>query len=180
MIAEFVAVAKQKDMLKVKINGVETWAHTTANVKLFAGQNFRIGMAVELELGQEQGGLPYVTRISPTTAQPAPAPAQQASPAGQPGTCIDCGATLKDPKYKRCYDCNVKFKAGGSQTQTTQTQPDPQSYAGQPLSKTESIERQNCNNATSRALTAMVGHINPDNILVEAQKLWDFFSNKLK
>ncbi len=84
---------------------------------------------------------------------------------GTGGICEDCGATVKDSKYKKCYTCNQKKPAGGSTTSSS--------------GKSESIERQNCNNATSRTLLALAGQLDRNDILAVAETIWQFYYKKL-
>ena len=80
-------------------------------------------------------------------------------------TCIDCGKTLKDGKYKKCFTCNQK-----SPVQTGEGS----------SAKTESIEKQNVNNATSRTLLALQGRVDRNDILVVAETIWQFYYKKLQ
>ncbi len=91
-----------------------------------------------------------------------PAQSQQAPGAVSGFKCEDCGKALKDGTYKKCYTCNQK-------------NPAPKTSTG----KSESIERQNCNNATSRTLLALQGRVDRNDILAVAETIWQFYYKKL-
>ena len=76
-------------------------------------------------------------------------------------TCADCGKELKDDKYEKCYSCNQKNPT--SKSDSTQ----------------DAINRQNANHATSRALIALQGHVDPNNISELIDMLHKKFMEKI-
>ena len=78
--------------------------------------------------------------------------------------CIDCGKVLKDSKYTKCYTCNQKNPVKTTQKNST----------------SESIEKQNVNNAVSRSLIALQGRVDLNTIGDVIDVLWDKYYSKLK
>ena len=121
--------------------------------------------------------------------------------------CIECNAVLKDGTFKKCYNCNQKAKGQGTGAQSPYTPPattgfkcsdcgkalkdgnykkcficnqkNPVKTESGSTEKSESIERQNCNNATSRTLLALQGRVDRNDILAVAETIWQFYYKKL-
>lgn len=162
-MAKLVAIAKTegKNMLKIDIpEGSGIWAFCSPEVKAYAKKTFKEGDEVELQYEQKNGGY-YITFIkrpgsSSTSETKKTAPQSKF-------VCEDCGKALKDGTYKKCYTCNQKKPSSSEEKD-----------------KSSSIEKQNCNNATSRTLVALQGQVDINNILEIADKIWNFYYKKLQ
>ena len=167
---KLVKIAERKTMLKVILDdGKETWADTTKPVYEYTKKNFKEGEEVIFTY-EQKGELPFITRIEKLGQKST----QQSSQVQESKkfSCEECGKELKDNKYKRCYDCNKKTPP--------KDEKDISKSESEKTTTTNSIEKQNINNAVSRALIALQGHVNLDNILEIAEKLRQFFAKNLQ
>jgi len=102
---KFKTVGAKNAMIALDENGKKVWYHTYQKVYEGAKQYLKEGDEVEIKLAEEEkGGLKVITfikKIGQSTPKPQP------SNTGKP-TCEDCGAELKDSKYKKCWKCNQK------------------------------------------------------------------------
>jgi hypothetical protein len=137
------------------LDGKEVWATCTDAVYSYVKNNFKGWEEVTLQY-EKQGNFPYVTRIEKGSGKDV----QNSSVDSKP-VCEDCGKELKDDKYTKCYTCNKK-------SPTTKS-----------LDSQDAINRQNANHATSRALIALQGHINPNNIMEMIDALHARFMEKI-
>lgn len=103
----FKTVFKKGKKILVKIaldDGNEVWANTTLAVYNWAKKTYEDGDEVDVEYTKKNGQY-FVKRIS----EPGKGGEKKTtSPETDDFTCEDCGATLKDAKYKKCYKCNKK------------------------------------------------------------------------
>ena len=143
------------------------WTTCSQAVKDYASQNFKSGDVVHVQYEDGENNMLHVTKIEAGAGQDVKKGASTATPdtsaSGKP-TCADCGKELKDAKYKKCYVCNKKNPSksgGGSYGKTPEVQ--------------ESIKRQAIMHATSRALIALQGHLDPNNIEAVAESLYKKF-----
>ena len=89
-------------------NGEEIWAKTTKEVHDYAKKMFKENEECEYDY-EEKNGEYTINRIlkkgkGTTTKKTATKTSSKTSKY----TCEDCGASLKDDKYKKCYACNQK------------------------------------------------------------------------
>jgi len=141
---------KGKFLVKLEfVEGKEKWATTSEAVVNYAKANFKANEDVDAEYTEKNGSY-TVTRITKKGSAPAPvatAPVSEAKTAEY--KCEDCGATLKDGKYKKCYPCNKKNPA-----------PKKESSGGQRDAVGQSIEKQAMMKASAMAVgNAFVGQI---------------------
>lgn len=94
----------------VKLSGLAdndekgTWANCTQAVYNYAKKTFKDGNEVDVEYTVKNGEY-NVTRI---TKKGQGNGGGKGTKLDTPYTCEDCGKTLKDGKYKKCYTCNKK------------------------------------------------------------------------
>ena len=117
---------KGKYLIKIGLGeGKEKWASTSEAVYEYANKNFKKNEDVDFEY-TETNGQYNVTKIMKKgqVSAPAPTPAPETkteAPKSGEFKCSDCGATLKDGKYKKCFPCNKKnpakkeYSGGGRQ-----------------------------------------------------------------
>jgi hypothetical protein len=107
------AVFKNKKYLikMVLDDGQEKWGSTSQAVFNFAKANFKEGDDADFVYKVENNQY-LIDRINKPgyvgktqQSNVSPTPDSQPSPAH---VCEDCGVTLKDGKYKKCYNCNQK------------------------------------------------------------------------
>ena len=183
-------------MLQVDIpEGTGTWAFCSSQVQDYANKTLQLGDEVELTYTFANG------RCDVTFIKKA---GQQANTANQQPTgfqCTECGASLKDGRFKKCYTCNQN--KGGQQTQSGAPASNfnceecnaplrdgkykkcyPCNQKKPKQTKTDatgaSIEKQNANKATAVALTAMIGQVNPNNVIGLVSDLYDAFIRNFK
>jgi len=107
---------KGKFLVKVEFEaGKEKWATTSEAVVNYAKANLKANEDVDVEYTEKNGSY-TVSRITKKGSAPAPVATKSTAPASEtPKTteykCEDCGAVLKDGKYKKCYPCNKKNPA---------------------------------------------------------------------
>lgn len=137
---------KGKYLIKIGLDdGKEKWASTSEAVYNYAKANFAQKEEVEYEM-TEKNGQYHVSKIM-KKGQKSSAPAPEATKSTAPATetagfkCEDCGATLKDGKYKKCYPCNKKNPA-----------PRKESSGGQRDAVGQSIEKQAMMKASAMAV----------------------------
>jgi hypothetical protein len=145
---------KGKYLVKLEfVEGKEKWATTSEAVVNYAKANFKANEDVDAEYTEKNGSY-TVTRITKKGATPAPVATASTAPATEAKTaeykCEDCGATLKDGKYKKCYPCNKKNPAPKKEY----------SGGGQRDAVGQSIEKQAMMKASAMAVgNAFVGQI---------------------
>lgn len=145
---------KGKYLIKIGLDdGKEKWATTSEAVYNYAKKNFKAKEEVEYEMTEKDGKYD-VTRILKKGQTSAPAETKTASPATETSRtaeykCEDCGAVLKDGKYKKCYPCNKKNPA-----------PKKETTGGQRDTVGQSIEKQAMMKASAMAVgNAFVGQV---------------------
>ena len=145
---------KGKFLIKIEfVEGKEKWANTSEAVVNYAKANFKANEDVDVDYTEKNGSY-TVTRITKKGATPAPVATASTAPATEAKTaeykCEDCGATLKDGKYKKCYPCNKKNPAPKKES----------SGGGQRDAVGQSIEKQAMMKASAMAVgNAFVGQI---------------------
>lgn len=131
---------EEKWLLKVHNGTKETWLVCTEAVHNYAKKSIKKNDDVETV--EEGGVVTKISKVGGTTTTTAPA-------ATTGPTCEDCGAPLKNPKYKKCFTCNKKNPAK-TETKTFQRSPEVQ----------DSIKRQAVMKAAADAVaTAMQGQV---------------------
>jgi len=152
---------KGKFLVKMEFEaGKEKWATTSEAVVNYAKANFKASEDVDVEYTEKNGSY-TVSRI--TKKGSAPVATKSTAPASEtPKTteykCEDCGATLKDGKYKKCYPCNKKNPAPAKTT----------SGGGQRDVVGQSIEKQAMMKASAMAVgNAFVGQVNDVDTLAD-------------
>ena len=162
-----VAVKKNgKNLLRFEDDkGNKIWAITTDAVVAYAKNNFKEGNECGLEYTIDDNDQYNVTRINKDSKSTKKVDSEvtKTQDTDKP-VCEDCGKKLKDAKYKKCYTCNQKNPVKSKTALSTQ----------------QSIEKQNINNAVSRALISLQGHVDVNNIGGIIDSLWKKFSSKLK
>lgn len=130
------------------MEGQENWFNTEGDTVMAELAKYEKGDTVTLQY-TKKGIKQSVTGI---TSPAAVKPAAQAPATTSEFVCEDCGAKLKDGKYKKCYPCNKK---GGSGTGKTYAKkewtPKAGGYVDNP-EKTEQIRRGNSLNAAAAVL----------------------------
>jgi hypothetical protein len=107
---------KGKFLVKLEFEaGKEKWATTSEAVVNYAKANFKANEDVDVEY-TEKNGQYNVSRITKKGSAPAPVATTKPTPVTETVKtteykCTDCGATLKDGKYKKCFPCNKKNPA---------------------------------------------------------------------
>ncbi len=107
---KFKTVYKKKDKILIKFTHPDKgdiWATTTQAVYNWAKKNFKDGDEIIAEYTTKNGEY-FVSRISALGKE-----GSKGIPSVNEYACEDCGASLKDKKYKKCYTCN---KSGGKET----------------------------------------------------------------
>jgi len=196
---KFKTVGAKNAMIALDENGKKVWYHTYQKVYEGAKKYLKEGDEVEISLAEEEKeGLKVITFIK-KIGQSVPKP--QPSNTGKP-TCEDCGAELKDSKYKKCWKCNQKAQNDATVKNLSSDTPKC-TECGKVLkdskytkcftcnqknpvekettsSRATSIEKQNVNNAVSRTLIALQGRVDRNDICEVIDMLWDKFYSKLK
>jgi hypothetical protein len=149
---------KGKYLIKIGLDdGKEKWASTSEAVYNFAKANFAQKEEVEYDM-TEKNGQYHVSKImkkGQKSSAPAPVATAKTAPVSETSKtteykCTDCGATLKDGKYTKCYPCNKKNPAPAKTT----------SGGGQRDAVGQSIEKQAMMKASAMAVgNAFVGQI---------------------
>lgn len=147
-----------KILVKIDFGGEigEKWASTSEAVYDYAKSNIKgndknskfPGEEVNVEYTEKDGKytVSRITKLGQDSGQPSETKTESTS-----GICADCGATGIDKKYTKCYTCNKKNPVKPKSTKDGYNQ--------------DAVNRQNANNATSRALIALTGQVDPNNIL---------------
>ena len=162
MIFKHVCVKGDKYLARIQYDDKgDKWATTTKAVHDWAKRSFKEGDTVDVEYNIKNGQY-FVTRISAPGQSPKTSSAPVSEKSTSKPTCSDCGKELKDDKYEKCYTCNKKSPSG-RKTYTKN------------IDTANAISRQNANHATSRALIALQGQIDPNNIFEIAKKLHEMF-----
>ena len=143
----------KKNLLKIELDdGEQVWASTTSAVYNFAKNNFDEGEKAGFEYTVKNGQY-FVSRINKdgksTKSEEEPV---EDTPAEF--VCEDCGKTLKDGKYKKCYTCNKK-------------NPSPKSTSTRSSDTNESIKKQCALKATVHLMQVLVGRVEGIDTLVE-------------
>jgi len=158
MIFKHVCTKGNKYLARIEYDDKgDKWATTTKAVHDWAKKNFNEGDEVDVEYNIKNGQY-FVTRIS----APGQSSKKSTTPEGEKSkgkyTCEDCGKELKDGKYEKCYTCNKKNPSKFKNTDTA-----------------DAISRQNANHATSRALIALQGQVDVNNIFDITKRLHEMF-----
>lgn len=143
------------------VEGKEKWASTSEAVANYAKANFKANEDVDVEYTEKNGSY-TVSRITKKGSTPAPVATTNTASASEAKTteykCEDCGATLKDGKYKKCYPCNKKNPAPKKES----------SGGGQRDAVGQSIEKQAMMKASAMAVgSAFVGQIQDVGVLAD-------------
>jgi len=166
MIFKHVCKKANKYLAKIvfKEEDGEKWATTSEAVYNWAKKNFKDGDTVDVQYNLKNGQY-FVSKISALGATGASKSTKQSTTKDTfEYTCEDCGAGLKDGKYKKCYNCNKKNpskKTGGTYTKSPEVQ--------------ESIKRQAIGHMTSRSLIALTGQVDVNNIEEIAESLYKLY-----
>ena len=84
-------------------NGDEKWAETEQKVSTYAKNNFTDGEECDFEYNVKNDQY-FVSKILKKGA----GTSKKTETEESKYTCEDCGVSLKDGKYKKCYNCNQK------------------------------------------------------------------------
>jgi hypothetical protein len=128
------------------MEGQENWFNTEGDAVMNELAKYVVGDTVTLEYNKK-GIKQSVVNIMATTAVKKAAPAPAAT---SEFVCEDCGAALKDGKYKKCWTCNKKGGTGKTYAKKEWT-PKAGGYVDNP-EKTEQIRRGNSLNAAAAVL----------------------------
>ena len=149
----------KKYLLKVIIDGVndgdEIWAETTKAVYTYAKNNFKEEDTCNLEYTEEDGKykVSRITKGNGTTTK-----TKEVDDTVSEYKCEECGKTLKDGKYKKCYTCNqknpVKKTAKKISTGDFRT---PEQITKDYLANSTGL-------VVKGALIGCQGHLNPNNV----------------
>lgn len=108
---KFKTVFKKGKKILVKIaldDGNEVWATTTQAVYNWCEKSFNEDDEVDVEYTSKNGQY-FVKRIStPGKGGSKKTSSPKETTSDSEYACEDCGASLKDGKYKKCYKCNKK------------------------------------------------------------------------
>lgn len=160
----FKHVCKKGDKFLTKIvfkeGEKEKWATTSEAVYNWAKKNFKENDVVDAQYTVKNGQY-FVSKIMKPGTGGNSNKSETTQPDKNEYTCSDCGKELADNKYKKCYTCNKKNPSKTNYTKNTDT--------------ADAISRQNTNHATSRALIALQGQIDINNIYDVAEKLHEMF-----
>jgi len=148
---KFVKVGMKRNMIQIKDDtGKDIWYDTTKAVKDYASSTFKTGDDIEIISETKPGAtLGFVSRITKPGAQ-----TQTSIPKFN---CEICGKPLKDDKYPKCYECNQK-------------RPTPITEE-----KNELIKREAVAHATSRAIIALQGQVDPNTICLYIETIYKKF-----
>jgi len=129
-----------KKLIKVKsIDGKETWATTSEAAFEYAKRTCVKDQEYEFQTEEKNGQL-HIALVGKGNTK------EEVETVAEP-KCEDCGAILKDNKYKKCYTCNKK-------------NPVPKTEEKKSCSTGESIVKQCALKASCHAVaTAMQGQI---------------------
>jgi len=193
-MSKIIAKSRNGKMLKIGTDEKDaTWYFLAESVVKFVETGIKIGDEVTIKYNQSGGKatINYITKGKGESQQSKPASTETKSTGF---TCEECGAELKDGKYKKCYTCNQKKKVGGydksSPTETkineyfcedcgaklkddkykkcyTCNQKKPVGGYDKPAtgtSKDNLIKREAIGHMVSRSLISLQGHVEPNNI----------------
>ena len=145
----FKTVFKKGKKILVKIaldDGNEVWATTTQAVYNWASKNFTEGDEVDVDYTLKNGQY-FVKRISePNKDGSKKTSSPKETTSDSEYTCEECGASLKDGKYKKCYTCNQKKPSSKNKSSRTDE-------VG------KSIERQAMMKASCDAIKVLTGQV---------------------
>lgn len=87
----------------------EKWCSTTSAVLTYAQKNFEEDEEVDVEYTVKNGQY-FVSKIKKLgeSGGSKKSTSSKSESSEETPTCEDCGAELKDGKYKKCYTCNKK------------------------------------------------------------------------
>jgi hypothetical protein len=141
---------KGKYLVKLEFEvGKEKWASTSEAVVNYAKANFKANEDVDVDYTEKNGSY-TVSRITKKGSTPAPVETKTETPKTEGYKCEDCGASLKDGKYKKCFPCNKK----------NPTPKKEYSGGGQRDAVGQSIEKQAMMKASAQAVaTVMQGQV---------------------
>jgi hypothetical protein len=148
-----------KNLVKIAMDdGTEKWATTTPAVINYAKTNFVQNEEAKFEM-TEKNGQYHVTKIlkADGSGQSSVPPESKSDPVEF--KCTDCGAKLKDGKYKKCYTCNQKNPVSTKSEEKTSSKT-YSAYQKSPEDK-EQIKRlsvlSSSSNAVANALQGQIG-----------------------
>jgi hypothetical protein len=149
---------KGKFLVKIEFEaGKEKWATTSEAVVNYAKANFKANEDVDVDY-TEKNGQYSVSRITRKGSAPAPVETKPEVSSSTEYKCTDCGATLKDGKYKKCFPCNKK----------NPTPKKDYSGGGQRDAVGQSIEKQAMMKASAMAVgNAFVGQLSDVDTLAD-------------
>jgi hypothetical protein len=156
-LAVIARTKNSKGSLGFKIEGDDGWFSAMGGSVTYL-EKMKRGDAVNFTY-EQKGVYRNVTKISKVESAKADAPKETKSDAQQVPeyTCEDCGATLKDGKYKKCYTCNQKNPTVTKGQATREKKSD-----NAPTSKDVQIQRGNSLNSASAVLKGNFEGTNTD------------------
>lgn len=194
---KFKTVGSKKIMIALDEEGKKIWYYASQKAYEGAKQYLKEGDEVEISLAEEEkDGLKVITFIK-KVGQSGSSPEKEAQ-----FKCTECGCSLKDAKYTKCWNCNQKGKNDDTVKNFDSNTPKciecgkelkdskyKKCYAcnqKNPVkietasNRATSIEKQNVNNAVSRSLIALQGQLDLNNIVEVIDTLWAKYYSKLK
>ena len=166
---------KGKYLIKIGLDdGKEKWATTSEAVYNYAKKNFKAKEEVTYEMTEKDGKYD-ITKILKKGQTSAPVATKTETPATEAPKsteykCSDCGATLKDGKYKKCYPCNKKNPATKKTSSGSQRDGVGQSIEKQAMMKASAM-------AVGNAFVGQVG--DPDTLADMIIKVYEKLLKKL-
>jgi len=129
---KFTCKKGSKYLMKIILDdGEEKWAETEEKVSNYAKKNFEENEECDFELRIKNDQY-FVDKILKKGG------GTKKTETKEEYTCEDCGAKLKDDKYKKCYNCNKK-----NPSSSTSGKPDYKSGAPYGTLMPEEAERRN-------------------------------------
>ena len=162
----FKTVYKKEDKILVKIaldDGKEVWATTSEAVYNWAKKNFKDGDEINAEYTTKNGQY-FVNRITTGGSGSKKTITPKKTTSDSLYTCEDCGASLKDGKYKKCYTCNKKNPSKSSSKSGSHDYKNGAPYGS--LLHIEATRRNKLAVFSSicTAVTALAGQIDPNSL----------------
>lgn len=198
MIFKHICKKANKYLAKIEVDGKDKWFTVTQAVYNFATKNFEEGSEVDVQYTTKNGQY-FATKIM--TAGSGEEKVEEVPEETIDYVCEDCGAELKNGKYKKCYTCNKKNpskrKTSASQdapscsdcgkelkdnkyekcyscNQKNPSKKETGTYKKSPEVQ-ESIKRQAIGHMTSRSLIALTGQVDVNNIEEIAESLYKLY-----
>jgi len=174
-MVKFIKAAKTKKMLQVEIDGKEEWTNTNENVYNFAKSKFKNGDELEIHYN-EQDGMKFVTRV--TGSGTGSTGKETGSSPESKYTCEDCGASLKDSRYKKCYTCNQKNPATIKFSSLKESSSKSGYYAKSP-EESEKIKRLSILSSAAQAAMVVQAQVDANALAAYVLNLYDAFYKKV-